>query len=232
MQLLEIQIGAHATYHATLNPVVWTGDRMRPRVRQRLLTITRHFVDYLKVPGFVLHDVVLTGSMANYNWTRYSDVDLHLVTDFDQLQCDDIVEEFYQARRKLWNESYDIMIGQHQVELYVEDRADPPVSAGVFSVLDNTWRRRPQYNPPDFDDASIRAKVQDLVVQIQHALREARSDQTQKLMDRIWSMRQQGLERSGEYSTENLAFKTLRNLGHIDRLVSAYQQQRSQELSL
>jgi len=39
-----------------------------------------------------------------------------------------------------------------------------------------------------------------------------------KLKDKIMKMRKLGLERKGEFSEENLAFKMLRNTGYIKKL--------------
>jgi predicted nucleotidyltransferase len=54
---------------------------MNPKVRARLLDIAYDFIDFLGV-DIVVTDVVMTGSLANYNWSEYSDVDLHIITDF------------------------------------------------------------------------------------------------------------------------------------------------------
>ena len=45
-------------------------------------------------------------------------------------------------------------------------------------------------------------------------------------------MRKAGLERAGEWSTENLVFKILRNLGMIDQLAEKIRELEDQELSL
>ena len=40
-------------------------------------------MNYLGI-DFFIHDILLTGSLANYGWSKYSDVDLHIVIDFDE----------------------------------------------------------------------------------------------------------------------------------------------------
>ena len=45
-------------------------------------------------------------------------------------------------------------------------------------------------------------------------------------------MRKAGLERAGEWSTENLVFKILRNLGLIDNVAEMIRELEDQELSL
>jgi hypothetical protein len=67
-----------------LNPKIWeSSDKMVPKVRERLLEIAYEFIEFLGV-DVIISDVVMTGSLANYNWSQYSDVDLHLIADFEQ----------------------------------------------------------------------------------------------------------------------------------------------------
>ena len=42
------------------------------------------FIDFIGVP-LLIEDVIFTGSLANYNWSEYSDIDLHVVCDFIQI---------------------------------------------------------------------------------------------------------------------------------------------------
>ena len=73
-------------YHDSLNPAAWDDAELRPEVRARLLEIAKVFVGYLEIPDFKVIDVVLTGSMANYNYTNYSDFDIHVVTRYSDLR--------------------------------------------------------------------------------------------------------------------------------------------------
>ena len=54
----------------------------------------------------------------------------------------------------------------------------------------------------------------------------------QRLKDKIKRMRRGGLERSGIYAPENLAFKMLRRSGDIEQLFSIYTQAYDQLYSL
>ncbi len=57
---------------------------MRDDVKKRLSEISDNFIDSLGVEFFI-HDIVLTGSLANFNWSEYSDVDLHILIDMDEM---------------------------------------------------------------------------------------------------------------------------------------------------
>lgn len=218
-------------YHDQLNPDVWSGHQIRTEVRYRLLQIAQVFMEYLEVPDFKLLDVVLRGSLANYNYTPYSDFDLHLITNYADLNCD-IAEAFYRAKKTLWNSEHDIQIRGHEVEVYVEDVQAQAISEGTYSLLDDQWLRRPTHRPPRIRSRAVVAKAQDLMRQIDQEIADGNVSDLERLQLKIKNMRKSGLTRGGEFSTENLAFKILRNQGYIDRLYQAQAQAQDQKLSL
>jgi len=218
-------------YHNELNPAVWDGDELRVDVRYKLLEIAKRFIEYLEVPEFQLKDVILRGSLVNYNYTAYSDFDLHLVTDYKALDCD-ITEAFYMAKKRIWNDEHDIIIKGHEVELYVEDIDAVNVSAGTYSVLDAKWLRVPKYDPPEVDEGAVNVKARDLMTQITRAIKSGSVQDITRLQDKIKVMRQAGLDAKGEFSTENLAFKIIRNKGYLDKLYKNKNQKFDQELSI
>ena len=218
-------------YHNTLNQDVWDHNELRVDVRYKLLEIAHRFVEYLDVPNFKLVDVILRGSLTNYNYTQYSDFDLHIVTDFTTLDCD-ITEPFYMAKKKIWNDEHDITIKGHEVELYVEDKDAKNVSEGTYSVLDAKWVRVPKHQQPDINDRAVSAKARDLMTQINRAVKQGSVEDITRLQDKIRLMRQAGLDASGEFSTENLAFKIIRNKKFLDKLYKTKNQRVDQELSL
>lgn len=224
-------VKSNIAYHDTLNQEAWDGEELRVDVRYKLLEIAKRFIEYLDTPKFKLVDVILRGSLVNYNYTAYSDFDLHIVADFSTLDCD-ITEAFYMAKKKIWNDEHDITIKGYDVELYVEDIGEENTSAGTYSVLDAEWIRIPLHQQPNIDDRAINAKARDLMTQINRAIKAGSVEDIQRLQDKIKSMRQAGLDSAGEFSTENLAFKIIRNKKYLDRLYKNKQHKVDQELSL
>lgn len=218
-------------YHTELNPAVWQGDGLRVDVRYKLLQIAQRFIEYLEVPNFKLVDVVLRGSLANYNYTIYSDFDLHLITNYRDLGCD-ITEQYYMAKKTLWNDQHDITIKGHEVEAYVEDVGAATVSGGTYSILDDKWIRKPKYDPPEVDEAAVNNKVRDLMAQINLAVGSGDCGEMNRLKDKIKNMRQSGLAQGGEFSVENLAYKVLRNKRSLDKLYKGMQRAEDAELSI
>lgn len=220
-------------YHSELNPLVWeSDDNISTPVRYKLLQIAHKFLDYLDVPDFKLVDIVLRGSLTNYNYTPYSDFDLHLITDFDPLECESLARDFYDAKKKIWNDTHDIYIKGYEVELYVENISDVNKSLAAYSLLDDRWIKSPVYDPPKVDKSQVNIKAQQLISDIKNSIRDQDIEEMSRLKDKIKDMRQSGLETAGEYSIENLVFKILRNQGYIEKLLNAINHNYDKDLSL
>jgi antitoxin component YwqK of YwqJK toxin-antitoxin module len=52
-----------------------------------------------------------------------------------------------------------------------------------------------------------------------------------KIKDKIKNMRKNGLYKEGEYSTENLVFKVLRNSGYLEKVINLKNNNMDQNLS-
>src|SRR5258706_5541806 len=67
-----------------LNPQFWNKDeKLKSPVRAALLKIALEFIKYCKMDDKKFMDILFVGSNANYNYTPYSDVDLHILTNFN-----------------------------------------------------------------------------------------------------------------------------------------------------
>jgi hypothetical protein len=203
-----------------------SGDtyKMRDDVRDRLLLITNKFVEFLGVDFFV-YDTVLTGSLANYNWSEYSDVDLHVMIDFDESEHNNVLlKEFFDAKKNVWNNLHDIEIRGFEVEMYVQDVKETHISSGVYSVLNNEWLVEPQREKKFIDDRCILEKGEeyanliDSLVQKNNAGEDV-SSKVESIKKKLKRFRQTGLDKGGEYSYENLTFKLLRRNGYIKKLI-------------
>ena len=109
--------------HDTLNPLLFDGDELKPDVKEAIEKIADRFIDDLLEEGikFKLKDIVLVGSNVSYNYTKDSDLDIHLIADSSELDCpDDLYPLLYSAYRSIFNKTYDITIKGIPVELYIE----------------------------------------------------------------------------------------------------------------
>ena len=216
------------TVNRELNPKIWQGSRLDGKVRLKLLEIARAFVDFVGI-DLEVEDYTITGSNANYTWTTYSDLDLHVIIPGEP---SDEQRELFNAKKALWGEQHDITIKGLPVECYVQGSKEPHHSTGVFSVLNNKWIVEPKKIKPEIDDAAIEAKKDAILAVIEHALLSKDLEKLRAVKDKITTMRKAGLERAGEWSVENLVFKILRNLGLIDQITEKIRELEDQELSL
>ena len=210
-----------------LNPKIWDKDqKMKPEVKKTLLKIADDYFESLDLPGVDIEDVTMTGSLANYNWSKYSDVDLHIVIDYDDLPMErDLVQDFLKSKSSNWNKEHDVKIYGYDVELYVQDINEPHHSTGVYSILNNEWNIEPEKKKISFSDKSVKDKanrLMDRVEEIYDEMDDVENEETvkrvDKLTEKIKKMRQSGLESGGEFSVENIVFKVLRRNGMLDRL--------------
>lgn len=212
-----------------LNPKIWDKDNtLNKEVREKLLGVANEFINFLGVP-ILVEDIIFTGSLSNYNWSKYSDIDLHVVADFTQFSDEllPLYQELFKVKKTLFNTDHDIKIFGYEVELYVQDSNEAHFSSGVYSVLFDEWSNKPKKENVKIDKNLIHEKSKQWMEIIDTAL-EAASDVTaddareilKKCKDKLKKYRTCGLEKEGEYSDENLVFKVLRRNGYIEKLMN------------
>jgi hypothetical protein len=221
-----------AYYKDELNPKFWSNDEFDPMVRTKLLAIAQDFYEGLQLTVPVV-DVQLTGSIANYTWTEYSDLDVHVILDFKSIGEDvELVKKALDGQRFIWNMRHPVIIKDHDVELYAQDENEPHVSSGLFSLMRNEWIKKPEWNEPTIDELDVKRKVEAYITEIEELEKnladgsdefEAREllERVGALKTKIMKARKDGLAEAGEFSVENLVFKQLRNQGWIERLIEA-----------
>tara|TARA_R110000772_G_scaffold129835_2_gene238054 strand:- start:32 stop:736 length:705 start_codon:yes stop_codon:yes gene_type:complete len=208
--------------HDELSVKLWKEDKLKPDVREQLLEISDAFIEYLGISIDVI-DVTFTGSYANFNYTPYSDIDLHIIVDPGSINKDiDLVEEFLKAKRQFWNDRHDIRVLNIEVELYAQDVNEEHASSGVYSVKNDEWINKPNKFRGEFDGRNVTRKVKYFKRQISMEIEEAKINRDtadlEKIMKKIRDMRQSGLEKGGEMSDENIIYKILRSEGDIQKL--------------
>ena len=217
-------------FHNTLNKKLWQDKELKPEVSKKLMDIANAFIEFLDVPKEAIKDIVITGSSASYNYTPYSDIDLHLLVDFDKVHKDcPIVGDFLISKKSEFNSNHDIFIYGIPVEVYAESINNENVHNGLYSIKDNKWIDEPKKLKPVENDVAVAAKYKEF----KEAVKNVKDGDTAKeLIDKIKKMRKSGLEKEGEFSVENLVFKKLRNEGVIGKLMNIRKEGIDKELSL
>ena len=226
----------------TLNPKVWENPenpqkaKMIPKVKKALMRIAEEFIDYLGEDVFV-EDIVLTGSLANFNWSEFSDFDLHIIVDFQQYEDEsDLYKELYNLKKQVFNDKHNIKIFGYDVELYAQDSEEPHFATGVYSVMDDEWVRKPKKIDIEIDRNVLEKKIKNWTEKIDKVVDSEQSEDDVKLIDsikeKLKDYRKSGLEKEGELSYENLVFKFLRRSGHIEKLFDISNKAVDKELSI
>jgi predicted nucleotidyltransferase len=224
--------------HDTLNPLVWESEEsIKPDVRKVLLKNAKRFIEFCDAENLKFNDIILTGSMANYNYNENSDLDIHVVLDFSQIsENKEFVGDFFKLKKQLWANELPIQVKGHDVEMYFQDAAEPHHSSGTYSLIKNDWIRKPTKKIINVDSADVQLKSADIMNAIDDLESNKSKDDFLKkheaLKNKIKKYRQSGLDTGGEYSTENLVFKILRNSGYLGKMVEMKNEYLTNELSL
>jgi GNAT superfamily N-acetyltransferase len=213
----------------TLEPQIWTDGKLNPTVKNKLMKIANDFFNDLKLPQEIkLKDVIFTGSLANYNWSKFSDVDLHILLDFSKLEGgDQFKEDFFFAQKSLWNQNHDITIFDYPVEIYAQDLKAKLAATAVYSIKNDKWVLKPELEKFKINKKAIKNKAEQFIDKLKDIRQDYQDKDFQSVVDKVKSLktkiknyRTAGLDKGGEFSLENLVFKVLRRTPFMDILDS------------
>jgi hypothetical protein len=232
-ELESFKLSDAVKFNKTLNPRLWGRDEhLLPEAREKLMAIADDFREFLGVDGLDVKDITVSGSNAAYTYTPHSDIDLHLVVAMPDDKNSGVYRELFDAKKYQYNDQHNYKIGGYDVELYVQDADKTHHSQGIYSVLNNDWVSVPRRRRPEVDDISVQSKFEDIGHRIEQAIASGDPEQMAAIAAKVKNMRQSGLDTTGEFGAENLAFKALRTQGVLDQLRTARNAVKDQELSL
>ena len=214
-----------------LNPKIWEKDgksyTMRPEVREKLLETANIFIDFLGV-DVIITDIIMIGSLVNYNWSKFSDIDLHIVVNFNQFpeNSRDLYLEFFDLKKVIFNQKHNIKMFGYDVECFVQKEDETTFSSGIYSILYDMWMNEPKkLNKETIDKELIKEKakqwmriIDGVVNNIEDEDPEEIKSIVKKYKEKLKNFRNCGLEKNGEMSIENLVFKLLRRNGYVEKL--------------
>ena len=232
-ELENFNLADAVKFHDELNPALWTDKgRLDPEVHERLMDIAKDFMAYLGLSSLKVEDITISGSNAAYSYTPHSDLDLHLLVDYDKLPDDEVYKELFNAKKTIYNDKHDIKVRGVPVELYVQDSNQPHHSLGEYSILKKDWIKMPIKRRANFDQSATKAKYEKLGELIELAIKTRSLKRVDKALDIVRRYRKAGLEKTGEFGPENLAFKAIRKQGLFQELWDLKNELRSEELSI
>lgn len=222
-------------YHDVLNPKLWDDIKLKEEVKDKLIEIGNTWIDWAGIPVNSVKDLLLVGGNANYNYTDYSDIDLHILIDPNEIEnCPEFFEDYMKDKKQLWSLTHDITIYDHDVELYAQNMNDKfPQNQGVYSLTRDDWLVQPTQQEVNLDDPQIINKVREYIDKIDALIASnAEEESFSKLKKKFRDMRSAGIKQAGEFSIENLVFKELRNLGYLDKMSNYIKTKQDERLSL
>jgi hypothetical protein len=210
-----------------LNPTIWDKDKkMKEEISDTLLQIAKDYFTSLKI-NIPVKDITMTGSLSNYNWSKYSDVDLHIIIDLDKMgDKKDMIKDLLDAKTRAWNDKHDITVKGYDVELYLQPYDQEHFSTGVYSVLNDEFVIEPKIQDDTIDKKNVVKKYNSIVNTVNDIHKDFAKKKDYKdvvsrlesLSDKIKKTRTAGLEGKGEYSLENIVFKLLRRNNIMEKI--------------
>ena len=225
MQGFRLYCETTLEYHDELNPLLWSNDNFDAAARVALLKLANFWREDALIPKKAVKDILIVGGNANYNYTKYSDIDLHLLVNKDMIpDCDDeILDDYLKDKKKLWALTHDVKIYGIPVEIYAQGLDEKyGKDQGVFSIKNNKWIQKPKKTKIDVNDAIVRKKAKDLENKIRFIIdnKVDKIDVIKSFKEKLRNLRSVAVKQGGEFSVENLAYKEVRNKGLIDELQS------------
>lgn len=206
-----------------LNPDIFDGDKMKPEIREQLLNLYKNIVkDSYIINEKNTDDAVIVGSLVSYHYSSYSDVDFHIIVNMETFGADsELIKEFLDDERKLWNIEHDIQVAGYDVEIYYQDIDEVVNSNGCYSILKDDWVKFPDKENYELDKKEIERKALYYMDKIDNLAEETDDlsvDDVIKLWDKIKDGRKEDININGEFSVDNIVFKILRRTGHLEKL--------------
>ena len=193
------------------------------------------FAAYVDLDERAIVDVLLLGGNAGYNYTQYSDLDVHIVVDPRFIpDCNpELLDRYYMDKKTLWELTHNVTILGSKAEPYIErPGVTRKKSQGVWSIMKKSWIQKPTPVEGEVDEKEIEKKVNNFINQINSLIKASDAEGLKKLVKKLRDSRGTSLQKYGEYGFENMVFKELRNQGYIDKIRTVVVNLKSQSLSL
>ena len=217
-----------------LVPSIWENGVLNSRIRLKLLDIADDFWKFVNLKWVKPSGIILTGSICNFNWSQYSDIDLHIIVDFDEIdEKIEFVKDYLDSKKNDWNNEHSgLQIMGYPVELYVQNIEEMPKSGGIYDLEENNWIQKP--NPNDIKSIGLNkfpikdkaAKIMTIIDDMYDSLAstddsyqiEEIGEDADYLWKRVKEMRKSSLEKHGESGSGNIVYEILRREFYLDKL--------------
>lgn len=206
-------------FHDELSDTIWDGDKIKDEVKDKLIDIAHLWMNEADLPMDLIEDIVLTGSHAGYNYTPFSDIDVHIIIDKSKLGCENLIDDFLFDKKKIFSEKHNITIEDKSVEVYAQDVNEQiPKNEAVYSLLKDQWLIKPNKEKTELSNPKLLKKARFYKKLLNKLIEEGNIKKIIHFKEKIKKMRRSGLNREGEFSIENIVYKDLRNRNLLEKL--------------
>lgn len=208
-------------FNDELNPNIFENDKLKPEIRKILIRIFNYFMTSVD-SNAIIDSLVLTGSIVNYNYNKYSDIDLHIIinkNDYNNEEEYNNIYELLTTKSKLWNyENESLKLFNHDIEIYIQEYNEKHRSSGIYDVSSDKWIIKPEKQYKNIDKDYLKKKLNSIVDKIENMLKTDDLSKLENFIDSLKKYRKSGLESQGEYSYENIIYKYIKHYGYMNKL--------------
>jgi hypothetical protein len=233
---MEENLNESLETHNTLNPKLFDEqDLLKEDVREGLIDIANTFIEDIKendIPIEVM-DLWLVGSNASYNYSDNSDIDVHIIANMDDIDCNGLLTIVYNYAKSDFNKKHKITVKGIPVEVYIESRSSSAITNGIYSLMNNEWVKFPEKINIDIDfDPDTNELYKEKFEEVTSAIESDSSEEVQKTIDDLYLLRKSALSTDGEFGEGNLVFKEFRNNGMLEKLKDHKREIQDKELTV
>lgn len=216
-----------------LNSKIWDKDNnLQEDIRKKLLQISKIFLKDVETP-IEIKNILLTGSLASYQWRATSDFDLHIIVNITDEECMDTALDYFDTKSKIFNKEHEIFIKGYKVEVNLKTEENVLKDKGIYDIVNKEWLALPKEPKRDIDDPEVSEHAEKIKRMIDKAIaNDADMEELKMIRNQIKDLRTKGLEDVGEYSVGNMVFKKLRHDNYIKKLYDYKAKVENEKLSL
>lgn len=234
---MKVNLKWDIKFNEKLNSKFFSDKKLKPKSRYAMLKTIKHFLEFSKFPPSVnIKDVIFTGSLTNYNYNESSDVDLHIIIDYNDISDEtEYIKYLFLKLKNIYADSFDITIHGYPIEIFIEDYRDrvDDTWKSSYSIVDDKWINGPQKSDVEIDKEVILTKAKKHISKIRSLINDSKIDELEKYLNSIKVDRSDSLQKEkSDYAENNLVFKLLRNSGVLEKITEFIKKHKSKELSI
>ena len=173
-------------WNGQLHPEFWDNDRQRlwGAMEATMKSMANDFIRKVQIPREWIEDIIFKGSLATYNYTPTSDIDLQIILKYDWInnpardskdKHGTMIEREFSNRRAEYNKTSGFHLGKERfpVEFFLQTpKTNTPTGASArWSLIHNDWL--PGYKPdsktPGVPPKEINAYFKDYYDRVKNA---------------------------------------------------------------